>query len=70
MTAHLSAAEAAALGLTPRKPARQTRRTIPGPYWSQCVACDTVFTTRAAEDRHVTAGHNRYNTLEGTTTTP
>ena len=50
------------LGKLPRATTgkRKTRRVERGPYLTRCVACDERFTTRAAEDRHVTAGHNRF----------
>ena len=78
MPAHLTAAEARALGIDPKRGraiARQaindvideargkrtTRKTAPGPYRTVCHDCGEVFTTRAAEDRHVTdAQHWRY----------
>jgi IS5 family transposase len=41
---------------------RGTRKTAAGPYRSQC-RCGEVFTTRAAEDRHVRPGHATFNTL-------
>lgn len=65
MTVRLSAAQAAALGLVPGK-GRSTRRTLPGVYWSRCLAesCGQVFTSRAAEDRHVSLTHCRFETLE------
>lgn len=66
MTLHLTAEQAAALGLVDRKPGRQTRKAMKLPHWSRCVACDTVFTTTVSEDRHVKeTGHARYESLPG-----
>ena len=57
VTAHLSAREAKALGL--QAPPRHGRE----PYHTRCetASCGAVFTTQAAETRHMTeTGHRRY----------
>lgn len=62
MTAHLTAAQARALGLdVPAGRPRPTRRALPGHGRSTCHACGATFTTAAAETRHVAATfHARY----------
>jgi hypothetical protein len=42
---------------------RRTRRAVPGHGTSRCTTCGETFTTDAAETRHVTRGHNRYETV-------
>ena len=67
----LTKAEIRALGInpdeydavvsTPRSSRRRTRQTAPGRYGSECHDCGAVFTTQAAETRHVAhTGHARY----------
>jgi hypothetical protein len=65
MTAHLTAAQARALGLNvPAPRPRPTRRALPRERAvSVCHACGERFTTDAAETRHVAATlHARYQT--------
>ena len=65
MPAHLTAAEAKALGVDVKaaRP-RSTRRTAAGPYRSRCHDCGETFSTRASETRHVAPGHCRFDTLD------
>ena len=67
MIARISAAEARALGIdTDEKPSRKrtTRRTARGPYRTICIDCGEVFTTQAAETRHVDATrHCRFDLI-------
>jgi len=62
VTAHLTEAEARALGLdVPKKKTRTTRKTGAGPYHTRCTACSSEFTTAASEDRHLAeTHHSRY----------
>jgi hypothetical protein len=63
VTAHLTAAQARALGLdVPAPRPRLTRRTVPrARSVSVCHACGARFDTDAAETRHVAATfHARY----------
>lgn len=60
MTVHLTAAEARQLGVDIPAKGRTTRKTARGPYHTRCMSCGAVFTTQASEDRHVSAGHNRF----------
>ena len=68
MPARITAAQAKALGIDV-KPGRTrtTQRTVKGaPYHTRCVACDEVFTTMAAETRHVeSTKHARYVLVYG-----
>jgi hypothetical protein len=50
----LSAAQAARLGVKTSSPPRRTRRTAPAKECldNRCVACQEVFKTTAAEERH------------------
>jgi hypothetical protein len=74
MTAHLTAAEARALGiaLPDAAPARHrtTRRALPrARSVSVCHTCGATFDTDAGETRHVAATfHARYDTDTETTT--
>ena len=64
MAAHLTAAEARALGITaPAGRTRTTRKAAPGHGRSRCYDCGQLFTTAAAETRHVAAGHCRYESV-------
>ena len=66
MPAHLTPAEAKALGIDVKGKGgrvRTTRKTAPGPYRSVCHDCAEVFTTRAGEDRHVAPGHCRFDVV-------
>lgn len=57
---HLTPEQAARYGfIKPARKSRTTRKVARGRYHTRCV-CGQEFTTQAAEDRHVTAGHNRY----------
>ena len=59
--ARLTTAEARALGIdVEAKRTRTTRRTARAPYHTRCMSCGAVFTTQASEDRHVSAGHARF----------
>ena len=69
MPAHLTAAQAKALGIEAggedvvagagKSPARtRQRRTARGPYASECYDCGEAFTTQAAETRHLNATHH------------
>jgi hypothetical protein len=63
VAAHLTEAEARALGLDVKAArVRTTRRTVKGaPYRTRCCTCDEVFDTEAAENRHVAGTtHRRY----------
>ena len=61
VTARITEAQAAKLGLIKAPKARKTRVAEPrARARSTCVACGEAFTTTAAEDRHVSAGHNRF----------
>lgn len=42
--------------------ARATRTVARAPYFTRCMKCQMVFTTQAAEDRHVdlVGGHTRF----------
>ena len=61
MTVRLTPAEARRLGIDPTPTrTRTTRREAAGPYHTRCTTCGDEFTTIAAEDRHLTAGHHRY----------
>jgi len=62
VTAHLTVAQARALGLdVPAPRSRPTRRALPGHGRSRCFVCGEVFSTIAAEDRHVVeTSHARY----------
>lgn len=67
MTAHLTPAQARALGIgntLPVVPRRTTRRALARDRaTSTCHACGATFTTDAAETRHVAATfHARYDT--------
>lgn len=72
MTAHLTAAEARALGIdtdadraahVAATQPRRTRRALPGHGVSACHTCGEAFTSDAAETRHVAATfHARYDT--------
>ena len=63
--ARLSRAEAKALGVPVPASTRAPRRTARAPYHTRCMACGAVFTTQAAEDRHVDAvgGHTRFELI-------
>lgn len=66
MPAHLTPAQARALGVdvpASSGAGRRTRKAAPGHGVSRCATCGETFTTDAAEDRHVTAGHNRFETV-------
>lgn len=59
--ARLTASEAKALGIDVEATrTRTTRRTARAPYHTRCMSCRAVFTTQAAEDRHVSTGHARF----------
>ena len=63
MPAHLTPAEARALGIDAPKAGRTrtTRKVARGPYASVCFDCGEAFTTQAAETRHLNATrHARY----------
>ena len=72
MPAHLTAAQAKALGIkagegdvvagASKSPARtRQRRTARGPYASECFDCGATFDTQASETRHLNATrHARY----------
>jgi hypothetical protein len=64
--ARLSPARARALGIVSPSAGvpRRTRRAVPGHGISRCHNCGEVFTTDAAETRHVDThpGHCRYQT--------
>jgi hypothetical protein len=66
MPAHLTSAEARALGL-PAPPGRgstKDRRTAGGPYLTICKSCGDQFTSMAAEDRHLhETKHIRYDII-------
>ena len=64
MTVRMSVGEARRLGL-PVSPeptrSRTTRKQVTGKYVSlRCHACGATFTSQAAEDRHVTLEHSRF----------
>jgi hypothetical protein len=66
----LTAAQARAAGIpVPKRPGKD-RREAKGPYLTVCRTCDTRFTTRASEDRHLHDTHHiRYDVItepEGT----
>lgn len=69
MSAHLTEAEARALGLPVPQRRRRPTRSSGGrrSARSRCVACGEEFTSDTAETRHVeTAGHHRFESvLEG-----
>jgi hypothetical protein len=63
--ARLSRAEAKALGVAVPASTRSTHKVARAPYHTRCMACGAVFTTQAAEDRHVDAvgGHLRFELI-------
>jgi len=69
VSAHLTPAQARALGITntlPMVPARKrtTRKTVPRDgAVTVCHTCGQTFTTDAAETRHVGPGHYRFQWL-------
>lgn len=65
MAAHLTPAQARALGIAvpagARARAPKDRGTAPGPYLTECFDCREQFRTRASEDRHhAETKHARY----------
>jgi hypothetical protein len=58
VSAHLTAAEARALGISPPKPGPRTRKTARASYHSRCCTCDEEFHTEAAEERHLLSHHH------------
>ena len=72
MTAvRVTAGEARRMGVDVPATTRTTATVARAPYHTRCMACGAVFTTQAAEDRHVDAagGHHRFE-LVLTYTTP
>ena len=69
MTVHLTAKEAAALGIDTSKGRRVAERkpgsrALPRGYHTVCAACRVEFTTQASEDRHLAdTGHRRYEVV-------
>jgi hypothetical protein len=63
VTVNMSAAQATALGLDVKAPKRTPRTTAHASYRTYCTSCLMEFTTRAAEDRHVAPGHNRFSII-------
>lgn len=62
----MTAKQAAALGIVPKKKARTTRKTASGPYHTICCTCEEEFHTIAAEDRHLNeTKHARYRLVLG-----
>ena len=64
--ARLSRADAKRLGLDVPASSPSRRRTVArAPYHTRCMSCGAVFTTQAAEDRHVDAvgGHVRFELI-------
>lgn len=63
--ARLSRADAKALGVDVPAATRTTRAVARAPYHTRCMGCGAVFTTQAAEDRHVDAvgGHVRFELI-------
>lgn len=62
MTAvRVTPAEARRMGVDIAAPS-STKRVARAPYHTRCMACGAVFTTQAAEDRHVdvAGGHLRF----------
>jgi len=66
MTARMSVEEAVRLGLVSPPRAKRTRREAKaeGPYRSRCHTCGLVIIGKAAEDRHVSRDHARFDVLE------
>jgi hypothetical protein len=63
--ARLSRAEARALGVDVPATTRTARTVARAPYHTRCMTCGAVFTTQAAEDRHVdiVGGHTRFELI-------
>lgn len=63
--ARLTRADAKRLGLDVPASTRSTHKVARAPYHTRCMACGAVFTTQAAEDRHVDAqgGHLRFELI-------
>lgn len=67
MTVRITAAQAKALGIDTKLGAkRRVRRTAKGEYHTECKTCGEVFTTSAAEDRHVNETRHANYLLKGT----
>jgi len=69
VTVHLTAKEAAALGIDTSKgrhvaETQRGSRALPRGYHTRCTTCDEHFTTQASEDRHLAAtSHRRYEVV-------
>jgi hypothetical protein len=66
VAARLSPAEARRLGLIPPPSgSARNRKVARAPYHTRCMRCGAVFTTQAAEDRHVDriGGHLRFELI-------
>lgn len=66
MTAvRVTAGEARRLGIDVPSTQRSTHKVARAPYHTRCMACGAVFTTQAAEDRHVDTqgGHLRFELI-------
>lgn len=64
VAARLTPAQAVKLGLI-EKPAkkRTTRTEAKGPYRTRCCTCREEFTSIAAEDRHLSGAHWRFEVV-------
>jgi len=63
--ARLTRADAKRLGIELPASTRTPSRVARAPYHTRCMSCGAVFTTQAAEDRHVDAvgGHLRFELI-------
>lgn len=62
MSVRLTPAQAAKLGIGTPPATTRDRRQSRGPYHTRCT-CGEEFRTIAAEDDHVSAGHNRFELI-------